>query len=1487
MKNGRCIFSCLVCAVICANLCFYAPAGAADHQHGTAITADTASITQSGSWYLSEDVKLSGSLTISGDIDVELCLNGHMLTASSGIAVKNGASLTLTDCCSSETHQGSEFTHGCTSAVSSRTIQIEGGVVSAEGRATVFTVSDGACLSIYGGTVMGGKHTQGVGGGGIYIYGGTLNVCGGVIRDNMAAGESGGAIGAMYSKKNSTVVNISGGEITCNASDTYAAAIYAANGGAGVTDGIVTTYGTELNISGGYIHGNSEISAGTASSPYAAGVYVGKYCSLNMTGGRISENHAAGSVGGVYLSSYAKSVNVSGSAVISDNHAGCTVSATGVVNAEGPVCNLYISRESTVTGAIRVPKVCIPAPMSAGASVGVTYAGDVEETVDVLYPDGYTITGSDVSKFFSDNESRSLALNDGTIVICAGRMHYICGVDCTHAEKHGTALYSPLDEDFSGGDLAAGSYYLTKDVELSQPITVSGQVNICLEGFEISNLNSQAFTVPNGGELNICDCYSGQTDAKYSHTFLPASSGSVTVWGGVIKGSALRTSGGVLVDGGKFNLFGGTIAGANNSGGVRVINGGKFSIYGGAVSHNHSKTNGGGVYADAGSSVAVYGGSITNNYAGSFGGGVYAENGFTLAGEVYITGNTAQSRSNNSNVYIPNGKYINVTGPVTGKVCVTMERDGIFTAGGAAGSIGAFDEDAAFGTFVGAADGELTIETYGVAEQPTTESPTVTMKSPERVQAYQWYMTAPGTEETWSGVFSAAGKFIDIKTVSLSAGDTLKITARDGAADGVSLMKKTANEDGEELLVPAASSYTLEEGAFFVAAPADGEYTFRMLFDADQAAGRTVDITVLKYTIGAAVDNQTAATYTGSPGWRICRAEYTDGVTVIYSNPMRSASHTHGDAVYTPAANAADGGLMIGDGEADSLTLPAGNYFLAADLTLDGPLKVDSGTVSLCLHGHTLKTENGTAIVVSAGAELNICDCAGGGKISGINTAGTVTIDGCEISGGSAAHGGGMYISGGKVTLDGTKISGNTAENGGGVYLSGGELELSGKIEITGNEGGNLHIAQGQKIIISESFSDESQIGVSCETAGVFAEGELEAYQKCFTSEAKGYFIYTEKNAGLSADEYAITTQPTASACSVEVNCETGASYQWYEAEPEPVADESNERYDGETGVWTAAAGGQCFTAPLSENQILRIIPQGPLPEGTKVKLDGIELTGAESGYTAGVAETKNYTLAFEFPAAPEAPVKFTAEVYTVAGPLEGQTASSLSAGAGAYVCRVTYPDGTVLQSDLVIVQPPAAQSGAGSKKEWKGFEDVHEGKWYYESVKSVCEAGIMVGTGDTEFSPDGVTTRGMMTVILWRISGEPAADGEPGFVDVDRDSYCYEAVRWAAAQGIILGFDAWHFGPDQPVTREQLAAMLYRFEKYSCGSVRIGGPENWDDLSGFADKPAKWSEEAVRWAVEMGIIQGKQGNLLDAGGGATRAETAVIIDRYLKWQPV
>ena len=182
-------------------------------------------------------------------------------------------------------------------------------------------------------------------------------------------------------------------------------------------------------------------------------------------------------------------------------------------------------------------------------------------------------------------------------------------------------------------------------------------------------------------------------------------------------------------------------------------------------------------------------------------------------------------------------------------------------------------------------------------------------------------------------------------------------------------------------------------------------------------------------------------------------------------------------------------------------------------------------------------------------------------------------------------------------------------------------------------------------------------------------------------------------------------------------------------------------------------------------------------------------------------------------------------------------------------------------------------------------FKDVKKTDWFYNAVKYTYENGMISGYNATTFAPKDKLTRGMMATILYRMENNPSVTGKPKFADVqDSKKYYYKAIKWATDKKIVSGYDNGKFGPNDNITREQLAVILYNYAKFKGKNTSAS-----DNLNGFTDKTkvSSWALAQVKWAVGAGVITGNENKdgtkTLNPKGNATRAEVAAMLEKYCK----
>ena len=554
-----------------------------------------------------------------------------------------------------------------------------------------------------GGKITGGNNLPGV-----VVYGGTFIMNGGTITGNGGGGVQ------VAGAKSSASFTMHGGSITGNTC-TNEGGIYNLCGGVSVAGGSFTMHG-------GSITGNT--ATGSYATIASGGVLVCSSGSFTMTGGEITNNQCDATMsgsdfaGGVRVSTTLSggSFTVSGDAVISDN------------TAQGRANNVNLANGQKINIG--------SGGLSSGAEIGVTMASAGE----------FTTGGGESYRqyFFSDDDTYVVVPSGSELALGQlaehpeyAHSHPACG-DSSCNEHGGSVTY---DKSLTaiGGALSEGNYYLKHSVTATGDITISGEVNLCLNGRKL-DLDGHHFIVNSGGSLTICDCGSGGTitgglaqqggavlvdggiltlhsgsitgntasggrgpESSYGDRYgggaVCVNGGTFTMTGGEIANNTASTTvkndggGGVLLNSGSFTMSGGSITGNsvsgpdNSTGGGVHVNSGTFTMTNGVISNNGAP-NGGGVTVFKGtqegtSSFTLSGGSITGNSATEIGGGVYvASSSFTLSGAPDISNNTVGESKTASNIYL-NGSVITLTGALSNATPygVSMATPGVFTSG--------------------------------------------------------------------------------------------------------------------------------------------------------------------------------------------------------------------------------------------------------------------------------------------------------------------------------------------------------------------------------------------------------------------------------------------------------------------------------------------------------------------------------------------------------------------------------------------------------------------------------------------------------------------------------------------------------------------------------------------------------------------------------------------------------------------------------------
>lgn len=210
--------------------------------------------------------------------------------------------------------------------------------------------------------------------------------------------------------------------------------------------------------------------------------------------------------------------------------------------------------------------------------------------------------------------------------------------------------------------------------------------------------------------------------------------------------------------------------------------------------------------------------------------------------------------------------------------------------------------------------------------------------------------------------------------------------------------------------------------------------------------------------------------------------------------------------------------------------------------------------------------------------------------------------------------------------------------------------------------------------------------------------------------------------------------------------------------------------------------------------------------------------------------------------------------------------------GDGTY--SFTQPSGAVTITVTFKVLTDVSECPRDASCPMSGYTDLNMGEWYHDGIHYCLDEGLMDGVDAGMFAPNATTSRAMIVTILWRLQGSPEVDTTETFTDVYPDAWYAKAIAWAVAEGVADGYGEGLFGPNDAITREQLAAMLWRY---------AARPESEGGLSAFVDgaEVSVWAQQAMSWAVSLGLINGVDSDRLDPKGQATRAQTATILMRF------
>lgn len=488
-----------------------------------------------------------------------------------------------------------------------------------------------------------------------------------------------------------------------------------------------------------------------------------------------------------------------------------------------------------------------------------------------------------------------------------------------------------------------------------------------------------------------------------------------------------------------------------------------------------------------------------------------------------------------------------------------------------------------------------------------------------------------------------------------------------------------------------------------------------------------------------------------------------------------------------------------------------------------------------------------------------------------------------------------------KVTLD---TNGKIPENTTVTVVKETYLDVTVTGYDTANSTVSMDIAPKYNLIAVAKTGDNQTAQVTLKSAQDAKVGSTEV-EVTLPEAFKGRKVYINHNNG--ANLYVATANETTG--KVKFTTNGFSPFTFALSNPNVVAEVNGNAYTSFQDAVNAVANGGTIEIVGGNKDYTATISGSSKTIKVKNSLTGENIKVTVNGESKTIEPSKDATFTYTKPSSGSSggssSGKTTYKVTTSAVNNGGVNASPSNAEKGAAITitlspdkgykldKLTVTDGsgktvsTVKKSDTVYTfTMPASAVKVGvsyvkateTPSETK-FNDVSANDWFASAVDYVTGKGMMNGTADNTFSPKANTTRGMVVTVLYRLENQPSTSAA-SFTDVASGAYYANAVAWANANGIVSGYGSGKFGPNDKVTREQLAAILYRYAQYKKYDVSVGEDTNilsYDD----AQSISSYAIPAIQWACGAGVVTGKSGSKLDPKGNATRAEVAAMLMRF------
>ena len=620
------------------------------------------------------------------------------------------------------------------------------------------------------------------------------------------------------------------------------------------------------------------------------------------------------------------------------------------------------------------------------------------------------------------------------------------------------------------------------------------------------------------------------------------------------------------------------------------------------------------------------------------------------------------------------------------------------------------------------------------------------------------------------------------------------------------------------------------------------------------------------------------------------------GAEYFHSNGFNI--HVGGVGLYG-ASGAPAYAVNDGSGNITTTGADAANYNVMWDgetLTLDGAT-ISGGISYYGKNSINLVMEGENAITASGSTGINIMPAPMGITISGD---GALTIE-AEIQGIQAYF---VNVESGTLRINAEQNGINAVGTGARVTIKGGEVEIlsagaaAGQAIYTGDEPVIIEPQEGKNITVKAGESKETALEI----------GTYNMESEDIQSSLDGCEYFLSYTTDIPTAITSVTVSPPAATVeagqmqqfTATVSGTGGFSQEVTWSVSGGVSAGTSISADGlltiaadETATSLTVMATACGDSSKSASVTVTVMPPESVTGVSISPADATVEAGQTVQFSASVSGTGEFSqeVTWSVSGGVSAGTSISADgLLTVAA---DETATSLtvtataSGGSSIYgTATVTVTPPSTPDEPDVPVWPvfPGGSTGPDETEEPEDeglpFIDVHEGDWFYENVGYVYENGLMNGVSETLFEPNGTVTRGMIVTILHRLEGEPESDYDMPFTDVAEQQWCAGAVRWAAGEGIVTGVSATEFAPDDPITREQFAAILWRYAQSKGYDVSASA-----DLTGFLDygQISEYALPALQWAVGAGVMSGRGDGILAPQGTATRAEAAAMLMRFVE----